>query len=66
MDGIVFCYEAGRTSRHALLRAKGQLESIGKPILGVILNHIDPGTQRLQSYSYHYYRKYDREKADQS
>jgi Mrp family chromosome partitioning ATPase len=53
---VVICYEAGRTSRHALLRAKQQLETAGAKILGVILNHTQPGTEMIETYPYYKYQ----------
>lgn len=59
VDGVVMVYEAGRTARSALLRAKIQLESAGAKILGVILNHIKPESEASPSYPYYYkYKKY--------
>jgi capsular exopolysaccharide synthesis family protein len=55
-DRIVLIYEAGRTSRNALLRVKQQLEARGGQVAGVVLNHISPETEALANYLY--YRKY--------
>jgi capsular exopolysaccharide synthesis family protein len=56
LDSVVLCYEIGRTSRDALLRAKVQLESVGAKISGVILNHITPRGEIILPYPYYYYR----------
>jgi len=53
VDMVVMCYEIGKTSRHALLRAKNQLDLLGANISGVILNHIAGETQSLESYPYY-------------
>jgi capsular exopolysaccharide synthesis family protein len=58
VDGVILCYEIGRTSRHALVRAKMQLESAGATILGIILNHTKPETEPLEVYPYYYKYKY--------
>ncbi len=58
VDGVVLCYEIGRTSRHALIRAKIQLEAVGAKILGVVLNHTKPQTEALEVYPYYYKYKY--------
>lgn len=65
VDSIILCYEIGRTSRDALLRAKIQLESVGTDISGVILNHTRPQSDTAVAYPYYYYyykhRYYGRE-----
>ncbi len=58
VDGVVLCYESGRTSRHALLRSKSQIESAGGNILGIVLNHTQPETEPLEAYPYYYKYKY--------
>ncbi|MFC1804988.1 polysaccharide biosynthesis tyrosine autokinase [Candidatus Omnitrophota bacterium] len=58
LDGVVLCYEMGRTSRDALIRAKMQLQTVGAKILGVVLNHISPQTESLSPYPYYYRYKY--------
>ncbi|MCM8770483.1 MAG: polysaccharide biosynthesis tyrosine autokinase, partial [Candidatus Omnitrophica bacterium] len=59
VDGVVIVYEAGRTARDALLRAKVQLESAGGKVLGIVLNHTRAGTEMLSGYPYYYqYKKY--------
>lgn len=61
VDGVVLVYEAGRTARSALLRAKLQLESTGTKILGIILNHIrvksEISLHPPDYYKYKYYAK---------
>jgi capsular exopolysaccharide synthesis family protein len=58
VDGIVLCYEIGRTSRHALIRTKMQLESVGANILGIIMNHTQPETEATEVHPYYYKYKY--------
>jgi len=58
VDGVVLCYEIGKTSRHALVRTKMQLESSGANILGIVLNHIQPETEAVETYPYYYKYKY--------
>lgn len=58
LDSTILCYEVGRTSRDALLRAKVQLESVGAKISGVILNHIAPQAAPIYPYYYRYKYKY--------
>jgi len=40
VDGVILVYEAGRTSRHALNRARIQLENVEAKILGVVINNL--------------------------
>ena len=64
VDGVILCYEIGRTARGALLRAKIQLESVNAKILGVILNHITPQTEIMTPYPYYYRYKYKYEEEE--
>lgn len=62
VDGVILCYEIGRTSRHALIRAKMQLESVEANILGIIMNHTQPQTEAIEVHPYYYkYRYYGKE-----
>jgi len=58
VDSVVLCYEIGRTARGALLRAKGQLETVNARMAGIVLNHIAPQTETISSYPYYYRYKY--------
>ncbi len=58
LDGVILCYEIGRTSRDALLRSKIQLESVEAKILGIVLNHTKPQTEPLEPYPYYYRYKH--------
>lgn len=58
VDGVILCYEIGRTARGALLRAKNQLELVGANISGLVLNHIAPQTETIESYPYYSRYKY--------
>jgi len=40
VDGVILVYQAGRTSRHALNRARIQLENVDAKILGVVINNL--------------------------
>lgn len=59
VDGVILCYEIGRTARGALLRAKNQLELVGANISGLVLNHIAPQTETIESYPYYSRYKYE-------
>jgi tyrosine-protein kinase Etk/Wzc len=58
VDGVILVYEAGRTAKSALLRAKAQLESAGAKILGLVLNHTKHEVEAAASYPYYYRYKY--------
>ncbi|MEW6088947.1 MAG: GNVR domain-containing protein [bacterium] len=55
VDGVILCYEIGKTARGPLLRTKIQLESVGAKLLGVILNHTAPQTEAVE-FPYYYGR----------
>ena len=56
VDSVILCYEVGRTSRDALLRAKIQLEGVNANIQGVILNNSRPQAEPISAYPYYRYR----------
>lgn len=58
VDGVVLCYEVGRTAKDALVRTKVQLESSGAKILGIVLNHIASQTETISPYPYYYKYQY--------
>ena len=60
VDGVIMAYEAGRTARSALARAKTQLESSGTKILGIVLNHINAETEMPAGQTYYYRYKYEK------
>ena len=66
VDGVLLVYEAGKTARSALLRTKSQIESAGGKIIGIVLNHIKPGTEIVANYPYYYKYKYNESKADKN
>jgi capsular exopolysaccharide synthesis family protein len=39
-DGVILVYQAGRTSRHALIRTKVQLENSNAKVLGIVINNL--------------------------
>ena len=55
VDGVVLIVDAGRTRRSMLKRAVDELQRIGTPILGVVLNRL---TSRRGGYYYYYYNHY--------
>ena len=50
VDTVVLCYEIGKMSKNALLRAKAQLEATGARIAGVVLNRIAPQAEAIEPY----------------
>ena len=65
-DGIILIYQAGKTSRHALLRTKIQLENVKAKIYGVVINHLK--AQYIEDVTpyqkYRYYGYYGEKKKD--
>ncbi len=59
VDGVIMAYEAGRTARSALARAKTQIEASGTKILGIVLNHIKAETEMPPGQTYYYRYKYE-------
>jgi tyrosine-protein kinase Etk/Wzc len=53
VDSVLLCYEVGKISRDALVRAKGQLESVGAYISGIVLNQIKLETRAISPYPYY-------------
>lgn len=71
-DAVVLVYEAGRTSRSALVRVKAQLESSGANIIGVVLNHTSKEVDLNVTFPYYknkyynYYSYYGEDKVAKS
>lgn len=62
VDATVLVYEAGRTSRSALVRVKSQLEASGAKIIGVVLNHTSKEVELNLTFPYYknkYYNYYN-------
>ncbi len=61
MDGVIFVYQAGKTPRQALVRAKMQLENVKAHIWGVVINNVK--TEYLHDVSeYTHYQYYSSHK----
>ena len=56
VDGVLLVADAGKTSRHAVIRARENLEQVGARIMGCVLNDFDPAHAR--SYEPYVYRRY--------
>ena len=52
VDGVLLVVDAGSADRYELQRAKQQLEPIGTPILGAVLNQFDPKIHGRPSQPY--------------
>ncbi len=59
VDGVILVYQAGKTSRYALLRTKNQLEHLNVKIWGVVINNLKPrlieDVTPYQKYRYYGY-----------
>ena len=58
VDGVLFVADAQSTSRQAVSRARAQLEQVGAPVIGAVLNDFDP-SKAHGAYSYGYYYRYE-------
>jgi tyrosine-protein kinase Etk/Wzc len=65
VDGVILVYQAGKTSRYALLRTKNQLEHLNVKILGVVINNLKARLiEDVTPYQkYRYYGYYGEKKA---
>lgn len=59
-DGAILVYQAGKTSRNALIRSKIQLENVNVKILGIVINNLKARFVEdvTPSQRYRYYRYY--------
>lgn len=59
VDGVLLILKFGKTQRELLRRSVEQLESIGAPFMGVVLNEI---SAQASGYAYSYYYRYSYER----
>ena len=59
-DGAIIVYQAGKTSRNALIRSKIQLDNVNVRILGIVINNLKARfiEDVTPSQRYRYYRYY--------
>jgi tyrosine-protein kinase Etk/Wzc len=59
-DGAILVYQAGKTSRNALIRSKIQLENVNIKILGIVINNLKARLVEdvTPAQRYRYYRYY--------
>jgi len=64
-DGAILVYQAGKTSRNALIRSKIQLTNVNVKILGIVINNLKARFVEdvTPSQRYRYYRYYREKKA---
>jgi protein-tyrosine kinase len=55
VDGVLLVVDAGTADRHQVRRAKEQLELIGTPVIGAVLNQFDPKVHGQSSQPYRDY-----------
>jgi len=59
VDGVLFVADAEMTSTNAVSHARQQLEQVGAPLIGAVLNNFDPQRARAYaSYGYGYRYRY--------
>jgi tyrosine-protein kinase Etk/Wzc len=63
-DGAILVYQAGKTSRNALIRSKIQLENVNVKILGIVINNLKARLVEdvTPAQRYRYYRYYGEKK----
>jgi Mrp family chromosome partitioning ATPase len=63
-DGAILVYQAGKTSRNALIRSKIQLANVNVKILGIVINNLKARFVEdvTPSQRYRYYRYYREKK----
>jgi succinoglycan biosynthesis transport protein ExoP len=57
VDGVLFVAEAQKTDRQAVDGARDQLEQVGAPVIGAVMNSFDP-SRNGGSYYYRYTYRY--------
>ena len=60
-DGIIFVIDSGVTKLSDALDAREELDALGKPILGVVLNKVTY-TKAYYRYLYYYYESREGER----
>ncbi len=53
-DGVVLCVRGGATSREHVIRARDRLRRSGVPIVGVLINALEPERAAYDRYEYAY------------
>ena len=59
-DGVLLVVDSENTHRGAVVQAREQLEQVGAPLIGAVLNNFDPAKARSAYYGYYgsYWHKY--------
>jgi capsular exopolysaccharide synthesis family protein len=59
-DGVLLVVDAENTHRGAVVQARGQLDQVGAPLIGAVLNNFDPAKARASYYGYYgsYWQRY--------
>lgn len=64
VDAVTMVYRAGSTARHALRRAKDQLQQVGSNVLGIVLNDLKAEiSSDYNEFDYYRYYGYDNKKS---
>jgi non-specific protein-tyrosine kinase len=58
MDGVILVAKPGKTRRVELKQALQQLRAVGAPVLGLVLNAVNPSNSRYGYYYSTYYSRY--------
>lgn len=66
VDGVILVVHGGKSSREVLRRTRQELSVAGARIFGVVLNNVDAGDERYETYYYGAYSDYEQESAGTS
>ena len=58
VDGVILVCKPGKTRLSDFQRAFEQLQTVNAPVLGVVLNEVDPHSRKYGYYYHRYYSKY--------
>lgn len=58
VSGVVLVYRVRKTSKHALFRARAQLQTAKAVVKGIVLNHVKPESRLDYPYYYYPYQYY--------
>src|SRR4029453_14900232 len=53
-DGVVLCVRGGVTAREHVIRARDRLRRSGVPIVGILINALEPERAAYDRYAYAY------------
>jgi succinoglycan biosynthesis transport protein ExoP len=58
VDGVILVIHGGVTSKEVIMRGQDLLKNVNAPLIGAIINNIDPGKRSYYYYYQYYYYQY--------